>query len=106
MAITRRLKRIDLYCPEYKTNATIHIDDKHKSGQPHLVVDYEKGGTQAEDHVAVAIPPDWTDQDLLDLISLPPRQGTGRDWPAWEIPARDEAAFELFRYWKGEKPPK
>jgi hypothetical protein len=81
MAPNRRLKRIDLYCPEYKTNASLRINK-----------------------VAAAIPDDWTDQDLLDLISLPPRHGTGRDWPAWEIPAADYAQFSLFRFWRGERP--
>ena len=44
--VTRNLKRIYLYCPEYKTNATINIVEDHPSGTPHLVVDYEKGGSQ------------------------------------------------------------
>jgi hypothetical protein len=104
MAPNRRLKRIDLYCPEYKTNASLRINNEHPSGHPHLETTYEKGGTQQNDKVAAAIPDDWTDQDLLDLISLPQRQGTGRDWPAWEIPAADYARFSLFRFWRGERP--
>ena len=44
MAPARRLQRIDLFCPEYNTNASIRVDDKHASGHPHLVTDYEKGG--------------------------------------------------------------
>ena len=34
MAGVRNLHRIDLYCPEYMTNATILIDQNHHSGQP------------------------------------------------------------------------
>src|SRR6516164_9258908 len=44
MARVRNLRRIDLYCPEYMTNATILIDQNHHSGQPHLVAHYEMGG--------------------------------------------------------------
>ena len=70
------------------------------------MTDYEKGGYKGQKQVAAAIPDDWTDQDLLDLIFQPPRKGTGRDWPPWEIPAADHAAFTLFRFWKGEEPSK
>ena len=31
-AIPRRLKRIEVYCPEYETTATIRINDAHSSG--------------------------------------------------------------------------
>jgi hypothetical protein len=99
------LKRIDLYVPQYDTDATIIVDENHASGQPHLVTTYKKVPAHGNKKVAVAIPSDWTDQDLAELISLPPIMGTGRDWPAWEIPAADYAAFFLFRFWKGEKPP-
>jgi hypothetical protein len=44
MAGVRNLRRIDLYCPEYMTNATILIDQNHHSGQPHLMAHYEIGG--------------------------------------------------------------
>ena len=65
------LKRIDLYVPQYRTNAIITIDENYSSGQPHLVVRYEKGGYKGQKDVAAAIPPDWTDQDLAELIFLP-----------------------------------
>ena len=100
------LHRIDLYVPQYDTDATITVDERHSSGQPHLVINYKKAGSHGHKQVAYAIPADWTDQDLAELIFLPPRMGTGRDWRAWEIPAADYAAFSLFRFWKGEKPPK
>jgi hypothetical protein len=68
----RRLKRIEVYCPEYETTATIRINDAHSSGTDHLEVDY-----RSPDHsyFTIAIPDDWTDQDLLDLIFLLPREG-------------------------------
>ena len=101
-----RLQRIDLYCPEYKTDATIHINEEHQSGLPHLEADYKKGGYKGQFHFASGIPEDWTDRDLFELFSLPPRQGDGaRDWPAWEIPARDYGRPVLYRFWKGEQPP-
>jgi hypothetical protein len=101
------LKRIDLYVPQYNTDATITIDEGHPSGEQHLVTTYEKVDNIHHGHkkVAAAIPADWTDQDLAEMIFLPPRIGTGRDWPAWEIPASDYGSFLLFRFWRGEKPP-
>jgi hypothetical protein len=88
-----------------KLRATIRIDDKHPSGQPHLVVQYEKGGYEGQKEVAAAIPDDWTDQDLLELIFLKLPDRTERNWPAWEIPAADYTSFSLFKFWKGEQPP-
>jgi hypothetical protein len=101
------LKRIDLYVSQYKTDATISIDENHSSGTPHLVTKYKDAKNIHHGHsqVAAAIPDDWTDRDILEMISLPPRTGTGRDWPAWEIAASDYASFSLFRFWKGEKVP-
>ena len=100
------MKRIELYVPQYDTDATITIDENHASGQPHLVVKYNKGGYEEQKDVAVAIPADWTDQDLAELIFLPVIQRPHRNWPAWEIPAADHSSACLFRFWKGEKPPK
>jgi hypothetical protein len=100
------LKRIDLYVPQYDTDATITVDENHSSGEPHLVVNYKKAGSHGHKQVDCAIPPDWTDQDLAELIFLPVRSGGDRNWPAWEIPAADFGSFSLFRFWKGEKPPK
>jgi hypothetical protein len=98
--VPRPLKRIEVYCPEYETTATIRINDAHSSGTDHLEVDYR---SPDHSHFTIAIPDDWTDQDLLDLIFLPPRDPAPRNWPAWEIPAYDFVTFKLFRFWKGEK---
>jgi hypothetical protein len=62
-------------------------------------------GSPDHSHFTIAIPDDWTDQDLLELIFLPPRDPGKRNWPAWEIPAYDFVSFRLFRFWKGEKKP-
>jgi hypothetical protein len=59
MARVRNLHRIDLYCPEYQTNATIIIDQNHHSGQPHLVAHYEMGGLKGQVQFAAAIPVDF-----------------------------------------------
>jgi hypothetical protein len=83
-AVPRRLKRIEVYCPEYKTTAAIRINDAHSSGTDHLEVDYR---SPDHSHFSITIPDDWTDQDLLELIFLPPRDEGPRNWPAWEIPA-------------------
>jgi hypothetical protein len=106
MTSTRfNLKRIDLHVPQYSTDASIIVNESHSSGRPHLETTYAKEPPNGHQHVAAAIPDDWTDSDILELISLPARKGTGRDWPSWEIPASDHASPWLFRFWKGEKPP-
>src|SRR5215472_7804686 len=56
-------------------------------------------------HFAITIPDDWTDQDLLELIFLQPREPGKQNWPAWEIPAYHFVSFKLFRFWRGEKKP-
>src|SRR6478736_5521769 len=100
------LKRIDLYVPQYDTDATITVDENHSSGVPHLVVYYKKAGSHGPKQVAAAIPAAWTDPALAELISLPMKPRTDRNWPAWEVPAAYHESFSLFRFWKGEKPPK
>jgi hypothetical protein len=101
------LKRVDLYVPQYDTDATIMIDENHPSGHPHLVTKYKKGGYNGQKEVAAAIPADWTDQDIAELIFLPMKnRPKDRNWPAWEVPAADYATFSLFRFWKGEAAPK
>ena len=64
------LKRIDLYVPQYETDATITVDENHSSGVPHLVV--QEGWPHGHKQVASAIPPDWTDQESgrADLSSV------------------------------------
>ncbi len=99
------LKRIDLYVPQYETDASIYIEEAHPSGQPHLIVKYKKAGYKGVKDFASAIPTDWTDQDLAELIFLPMKPSSERNWPSWEVPAADFAAFSLFRFWKGENPP-
>ena len=101
-AVPRRLKRIEVHCPEYETTATIRINDAHSSGTDHLEVDYR---SPDHNHFTIAIPDDWTDQDLLELVFLPPRDPGKQNWPAWEIPAYDFVSSRLFRFWKGEKKP-
>jgi hypothetical protein len=101
-AVHRRLKRIEVYCPEYETTATIRINDAHSSGTDHLEVDYR---SPDHSHFTIAIPDDWTDQDLLELIFLPTRDPGPQNWPAWEIPTYRFVSFKLFRFWKGEEKP-
>ncbi|MGC2076618.1 MAG: hypothetical protein WA728_11420 [Xanthobacteraceae bacterium] len=100
----RNLRRIDLYCPEYKTNTTLLINEDHASGQPHLLAHYEKGGLKGQMLFAAAIPAHWTDNDLIGLIFLPLEKRPGRTWPTWEVPERYFASTTLFKFWKGRKP--
>jgi hypothetical protein len=99
------LKRVDLYCPQYQTDATIRVDENHSSGRPHLVVEYADDQRSGHKGFATAIPASWTDEDLAALIFEPKKPPSGRNWPSWEVPANDGASFELYRWWKGEKPP-
>ena len=62
VAVPRRLKRTEVYCPEYETTATIRVNDAHSSGTDHLEVDYR---SPVHSHFTID---DWTDQDLLELI--------------------------------------
>jgi hypothetical protein len=102
MANARNLKRIDLYCPQYKTDATIRIVENHPpSEKPHIVVEYEKGGHEGRKDFAATIPAYWGDADLAKLIFLPLPERKDRNWPAWEIPARDHGESELFKFWEG-----
>lgn len=100
------LRRIDLYCPQYETDAVITVDEGHPSGQPHLAVRYKEGGYEGDEEFASAIPADWTDQDLGEVIFLQINPRPGRNWPTWEVAARDYGSASLFRWWKGENPPK
>jgi hypothetical protein len=75
-AVHRRLKRIEVYCPEYETTATIRMNDAHSSGTDHLEVDYR---SPDHNHFTIAIPDDWTDQDLLELERI--SAGLNRDSP-------------------------
>ena len=34
------LQRIDLYVPQYGTDAIMMVDENHHSGEPHLVTTY------------------------------------------------------------------
>jgi hypothetical protein len=97
------LKRIDLHVPQYKTDATITVEEGHSSGEPHLIVKYKDGGYEGKKEFAAAIPDDWTVQDLAELIFLPVKPRAERNWPAWEVSARDYGSPSLFRFWKGEK---
>ncbi len=56
-------------CPQYDTEARFYIDAP-EGGQRHLVVHYEKGGYRGAPKFAVAIPDDWSEQDVLDLILM------------------------------------
>jgi hypothetical protein len=99
------LKRLDLHCPQYETDATIRVNEAHESGFPHLEVRYTSDKISGHATFAAAIPADWTDQDLVDLIFAIRPTENGRNWPSWEIPANDYATPWLFRWWKCAAPP-
>src|SRR6516164_9875448 len=103
MARVRNLHRIDLYCPEYMTNATILIDQNHHSGQPHLVAHYEMGGLKGQMQFSAAIPAHWGDDDLIELIFLSLEKRENHNYPTWEVPTRDHGSATLFKFWNREK---
>jgi hypothetical protein len=94
-AVPRRLKRIEVYCPAYQTIALIRINDAHSSGTDHLEVDYR---SPDHSHFTIAIPDDWTDQDLLELIFTTPRPWTT------ELAGLGNSCLPV-RFWKGEEKP-
>jgi hypothetical protein len=104
MTDARKLRLIaTLHCKQYNTLAKLYIQDRHPSGQRHLVAQYEKGGYQSRPEFATAIPDDWTEQEVMDLLLWPMKPEA--PYPAWEVPARLYASEELFRWRLGEKPP-
>ena len=62
------LRQIVLYVPQYDTTALITVDEDHQSGTPHLWFSYDKVPPHGDHEYAAAIPEDWTDQDLAELI--------------------------------------
>jgi hypothetical protein len=52
---------------------------------------------------AAAIPPDMSEQEIVDGWLLPP-MNPGAPYPKWEVPARVHGRPTLFRWWAGEKP--
>lgn len=93
-------------CPQYRTEATLRVDESHTSGMAHLVVDYASEKVSGRKTFKAAIPDDWTDGDIDELIAIQLSKPTPSDrrWPAWEVPARDFGSVALFRWWKGERP--
>ena len=113
MSDARDLKLIGtMFCKQYQCEAKFYIDEAHPSGQRHLIVHYGEGSSGRDDleivdghpQFAAAIPDDWTEKDVTDLLLWPRPTLQGRSWPAWEIPARDYGSETLFRWWAGEKP--
>lgn len=91
-----------LHCREYTTDAKLYIEDT-LPGQRHLVAEYETGGYGGAPEFAAAIPNDWSDEDVIDLI-LWPMKSPSAPYPAWEVPARAYGSETLFRWWAGERP--
>ena len=69
------LQRIDLYVPQYDTDATITVNENHRSGEPHLIVNYKKAGSHGHKQVSAAIPADWTDQGYRRADLPSPKNG-------------------------------
>jgi hypothetical protein len=91
-------------CKQYQTEARFYIDEAHVSGHRRLIVEYGDSyqGPEPRFHAA-AIPDDWSEQDVLDLIFWPMNDPNAH-YPAWEMPARAYGNSTLFRWWAGGKP--
>jgi len=104
MLDTRKLRPLaEAYCPQYKSNAQFFIQGERPSGFRHLVVQYERDGYGGRPEFEAAIPGEWSERDILDLL-LWPLTDPNCPYPSWEIPARAYGADTLYRWWKGEKP--
>jgi len=91
------------WCAQYTTEAMFYLTDE-LPGQRGLVVEYAKGGFRGESReFGTAIPNDWTDDDVLEIIHLRMKSPTAPYAP-WEVPARAFGSPELFRFWNGEEP--
>jgi hypothetical protein len=103
MTETRQLRLIaSLWCQQYGTDAKAYIEDLHPSGQRHLVIIYEQGGYKDEPEFAAAIPDDWTEADIMELLLWP--MAPTAPYPRWELSARVYGTETLFRWWADEKP--
>jgi hypothetical protein len=91
-----------LFCTQYKTEATVYVEDAppHTWGRE-LLVEYEKGGYGGRREFGAAIPRDWSDDDVMDLLFWPMKSPRA-PYPAWEVPARVHGSPILFRWWAGE----
>jgi hypothetical protein len=92
------------FCTQYQSKATFYIDEAHASGLRHLVVVYEKGGYGGDPDFLAAIPDEWTEQAVQDLI-LWPMKDPNAAYPAWEMPARAFGSDTLYAWWKGGHAP-
>jgi hypothetical protein len=92
------------HCAQYNTEAKFYISAADEPGQRHLVVHYAQGGYQGAPEFTTAIPRGWTEQDVIDLLLLPPMKGLSAPYPAWEIPSRVYGSGALFRWWADQKP--
>jgi hypothetical protein len=111
MPEARKLKPIgSAFCKQYNSEARFYIDEAHQSGQRHLIVQYGEGYSGRDDlptvdgrpQFAAAIPDEWSEQDLQDLI-LWPMKSPNAPYPAWEVAARAHGSPTLFRWWAGEE---
>ena len=87
---------------QYCSDAKAYIEDTHPSGQRHLVVHYDEGGYQDAPEFGAAIPDDWTEDDVMELLLWP--MAPIAPYPRWEVPARVYGSETLFRWWADEKP--
>jgi len=104
MTETRKLRLIaSAYCAQYKTDAEFFIEDEHPSGFRHLIVKYATGGYGGQPEFGAAIPDEWTEQEVSDLL-LWPMKASDAPYPPWEVPSRAYGSPSLFRWWAGEEP--
>jgi hypothetical protein len=111
MAETRSL-RLLATLRAYNAETKIYVQDDHPSGYRHLVAQYGAGYSGRNDlpiaengcrEFAAAIPPDMSDQEIVNSWLLWPMK-PGAPYPKWEVPARVEGSWMLFRWWAGEQP--
>jgi hypothetical protein len=98
------------FCEQYQCEAEFYIDEAHSSGRRHLIVRYDEGYSGRNDlpivdgspQFAAAIPDDWSEQDVMDLIQQP-MKSPGAPYPAWEVHSRVHGSATLFRWWAAKK---
>jgi hypothetical protein len=75
-----------------------------------LIVRYDEGYSGRNDlpivdgsqQFAAAIPDEWSEQDVIDLIQRP-MKSPGAPYPAWEVHSRVHGSATLFQWWVAKK---
>jgi hypothetical protein len=98
------------FCEQYQCEAQFCVDEAHSSGPRHLIVRYDEGYSGRTDlpivngspQFAAAIPDDWSEQDVMDLIRRP-MKSPGAPLPSMGSPFASARQHDLVPVVGGQK---